>query len=209
MKKILLSLFTFLLFFGAFSFRIWVVNAEALPQEEKIYNPSEWVPLKGDFFYSANENTNGYSIKLISAEMWTCEKFLEYFGKSADYLATNAKSDVLVILVHFKNEGNTDGGVFVRDMKLENTFHSRGFSKNEIYTTIANSPTYSAKSVGIRIKPNTEVPFYLAYTTAQSTNWPSYSEKLWDRKVTTMYLVTSLYPVKKMVRFEIDITPQK
>lgn len=46
------------------AWRIWYVNATAYSFETQEYGIGEWIPLNGDFFYSKEENTNGYAKEL-------------------------------------------------------------------------------------------------------------------------------------------------
>ena len=51
------------------AWRIWYVNATAYSFETQEYGIGEWIPLNGDFFYSKEENTNGYDIIFLDIEM--------------------------------------------------------------------------------------------------------------------------------------------
>ena len=64
------------------------------------------------------------------------EDFMQRFGKPVDYLAENTQHDVVLLTVDFKNENNTDGGVFIRDFNLLNEAQSAYFNKSEIYMKI-------------------------------------------------------------------------
>ena len=92
------------------AWRIWYVNATAYSFETQEYGIGEWIPLNGDFFYSKEENTNGYSVRVREAEVVRYEDFIQRFGKPVDYLAENTQHDVVLLTVDFKNENNTDGG---------------------------------------------------------------------------------------------------
>lgn len=120
------------------AWRIWYVNATAYSFETQEYGIGEWIPLNGDFFYSKEENTNGYSVRVREAEVVRYEDFMQQFGKPVDYLAENTQHDVVLLTVDFKNENNTDGGVFIRDFNLLNEAQSAYFNKSEIYMKIAN-----------------------------------------------------------------------
>ena len=50
------------------AWRIWYVNATAYSFETQEYGIGEWIPLNGDFFYSKEENTNGYSVRVREAD---------------------------------------------------------------------------------------------------------------------------------------------
>lgn len=73
------------------AWRIWYVNATAYSFETQEYGIGEWIPLNGDFFYSKEENTNGYSVRVREAEVVRYEDFMQRFGKPVDYLAENTQ----------------------------------------------------------------------------------------------------------------------
>ena len=146
------------------AWRIWYVNATAYSFETQEYGIGEWIPLNGDFFYSKEENTNGYSVRVREAEVVRYEDFMQRFGKPVDYLAENTQHDVVLLTVDFKNENNTDGGVFIRDFNLLNEAQSAYFNKSEIYMKIAN-PDLNSKADGISVMPGTEASLYtVSYT---------------------------------------------
>ena len=164
------------------AWRIWYVNATAY-----------------SFFYSKEENTNGYSVRVREAEVVRYEDFMQRFGKPVDYLAENTQHDVVLLTVDFKNENNTDGGVFIRDFNLLNEAQSAYFNKSEIYMKIAN-PDLNSKADGISVMPGTEASLYMVYPTSGRADGVTYLEEQAGKEQIVMYLNVSLYPVKKCVR---------
>ena len=181
------------------AWRIWYVNATAYSFETQEYGIGEWIPLNGDFFYSKEENTNGYSVRVREAEVVRYEDFMQRFGKPVDYLAENTQHDVILLTVDFKNENNTDGGVFIRDFNLLNEAQSAYFNKSEIYMKIAN-PDLNSKADGISVMPGTEASLYMVYPTSSRADGVTYLEEQAGKEQIVMYLNVSLYPVKKCVR---------
>ena len=181
------------------AWRIWYVNATAYSFETQEYGIGEWIPLNGDFFYSKEENTNGYSVRVREAEVVRYEDFMQRFGKPVDYLAENTQHDVVLLTVDFKNENNTDGGVFIRDFNLLNEAQSAYFNKSEIYMKIAN-PDLNSKADGISVMPGTEASLYMVYPTSSRADGVTYLEEQAGKEQIVMYLNVSLYPVKKCVR---------
>ena len=166
------------------AWRIWYVNATAYSFETQEYGIGEWIPLNGDFFYSKEENTNGYSVRVREAEVVRYEDFMQRFGKPVDYLAENTQHDVVLLTVDFKNENNTDGGVFIRDFNLLNEAQSAYFNKSD----------------GISVMPGTEASLYMVYPTSSRADGVTYLEEQAGKEQIVMYLNVSLYPVKKCVR---------
>ena len=181
------------------AWRIWYVNATAYSFETQEYGIGEWIPLNGDFFYSKEENTNGYSVRVREAEVVRYEDFMQRFGKPVDYLAENTQHDVVLLTVDFKNENNTDGGVFIRDFNLLNEAQSAYFNKSEIYMKIAN-PDLNSKAYGISVMSGTEASLYMVYPTSSRADGVTYLEEQAGKEQIVMYLNVSLYPVKKCVR---------
>ena len=66
------------------------MNATATRFQEMSYPQGEWVPWRGIFFYTSLENTDGYFVRVSSAEAMTYEEFLERFEKPLDYLEKKA-----------------------------------------------------------------------------------------------------------------------
>ena len=154
------------------AWRIWYVNATAYSFETQEYGIGEWIPLNGDFFYSKEENTNGYSVRVREAEVVRYEDFMQQFGKPVDYLAENTQHDVVLLTVDFKNE---------------------------IYMKIAN-PDLNSKADGISVMPGTEASLYMVYPTSGRADGVTYLEEQAGKEQIVMYLNVSLYPVKKCVR---------
>ena len=58
---------------------IWNVNVSAYDFEEEIYPAGEWVALDGNFFYTDQEGTQQYSVRVSSAEILKYAEFMKRF----------------------------------------------------------------------------------------------------------------------------------
>lgn len=189
----------------AVAVRIWSVNAHAFAVNEKVYQMGEWIPLEGDFFYSEEEGTKDYSVRVSSAEVLSYEKFMSKFGKTEDYLASANQHDIIMLKVDFRNDGDVQGGAFIRDSNLLNQYRSAVYNKDDEYMKIAND-TFTPDTFGITVSPHTQASMYYVYTTAERTDGVSYLDELSGQKNTKMYLVVSLYPTQKLIEINLDFT---
>lgn len=180
------------------------VNAAAYSFQEQVFPLGEWVPLEGDFFYSSQEHTEGYFVRVSSAEVMTYEEFVERFHKPFDYFGEDSRHDVVVLKVDFKNDGNTQGGVYIRDFNLKNEFRSQYFNTSGHYMAIAN-PGIDPAAEGIRIRPGTEASLFLVYDTLARADRVTYLEEHKDDDILTFLLNISLYPVNKMIQIEVPM----
>lgn len=204
MKQIGIRLTLTVMLFCAIVGRICWVNATAYDFQEEVFQQGEWVPLEGDFFYSSEEYTEGYSVRVSLAEALPYEKFMERFGKPVDYLGEQSRYDVILLKVDFKNDGNTQGGVFIRDFNLKNEARSEYFNPSADYMAIAN-PEFDPSTEGIRIQPGTEVSLYFVYDTLARADGVTYLEEQQTKNSLTMLLNVSLYPVNKMIEMTIPM----
>lgn len=193
------------LLLGAVIGRIVSVNTSAFSMETETYELGNWVPLAGSFFYSEQERTDGYSIQVESAEALSYEAFMERFGKPEDYLAESSRYDVILLKLNIKNDKNTDGGVFIRDLWISNEYRSTYFCRDDVYMTIAN-PKHEQVPDGVRVRPGTEASLYLVYTTIGRADGVTYLEEMSGREDVKMSLDVSLYPVRKTVKMCIGLS---
>ena len=183
---------------------LWVnLHAAAFPQN--VFSLGQWVPLEGDFFYTSLENTDGYFVRVSSAEAMTYEEVLERFEKPLDYLGEESRHDVIVLKVDFKNQDNTQGGVLIRDLNLVNSARSQSFNPSVNYMAIAN-PDFDPYTEGIKIQPGTEASLFFVYDTVSRADKVTYLEQQAGKESLTMFLNVSLYPVHKMVEMEVPLT---
>lgn len=184
--------------------RIVFLNAAAYKFQEEIYSQNQWVPLDGNFFYESTEYTEGYSVRVSSAEALSYEEFMERFHKPLDYLGEASRHDVILLKVDFKNENNTQGGVYIRDFNLKNQSLSQYFNTSATYMGIAN-PEFDPYTEGIRVKPGTEASLYFVYDTLVRADRITYLDQVRGKDSVTMFLNISLYPINQMIQLEIPL----
>lgn len=172
--------------------RIYYVNKNATEKVTEIYSTGEWVELDGDFMWEAIENTEGYSVKVDSAEVYTYEDYMKKYNKPEDYFADLSKFNILELSISLKNENNTDGGIYIKQFNV--------FPKNlnmcMYYDTDLAYLSEQKLSDGITIKPNTEYDLVLPYSL--------YDGRLKSIEVNdTYYLMISDYPTRKLIKIEL------
>lgn len=188
--------------------RIFYVNTTAYQFPEQIYPTGEWVPLEGDFFFSEDEGTENYSVRVSSVEALPYAKFMERFGKSEDYLAESSKDDVILLKVDFKNTGQEQGGIFIREFNILNEHRSTFYNTDVEYMSIAN-PKFNPSQWGISVRPGTEASLWFAYTTAGRPDQITFLDEQDKNDALKMFLNVSYYPEKKMIELNIDISALK
>lgn len=86
------------------------VNSKAYRQEKEYYSIGEFAELNGNFFFDANEKTNGYSIKVNSMEIVDYSKLLNEYGREVSVPSNYPIADSVILLnVTVKNDGNSEG----------------------------------------------------------------------------------------------------
>ena len=185
--------------------RIFYVNAFAYQFPEQVYPMGEWVPLDGDFFFSEDEGTENYSVRVSSAEALPYAKFMERFGKEKDYLAEDSQHDVILLKVDFKNAGPEQGGVFIRDFNILNEYRSTLYNTSADYMKIAN-PNFNPNQWGLSVRPNTEASLWFVYTTVARADLITLLDEQDKKETLKMFLNVSLYPTKKTIELDIDIS---
>ena len=76
--------------------RIVHVNTNVLTIPEERYAQNQWVELNGAFQEMDDENTEGYSVRILGAEQLTYNEFLEKYGASEN--PPEGKDDIETVL---------------------------------------------------------------------------------------------------------------
>ena len=179
--------------------RIYNVNANAYPLEEKIYRVNEWVPIDGNYFYNTSEGTNGYSLKVDKTELLTYSEYMKRFDMDEDYLSPSSRMDVILIEATLKNDSDEKGGLFIDCIRLKNRYQSYAFEWNSDYMSIANS-WYVPNVFGASIQPHTEFKIYLPFTLRYGEGADSYLD-IADLNE-KYYLLLSNYPICTQIMIE-------
>ena len=106
---LILSVFC-VLFLFLWGLNCYKVNSKAYRQKIEYYPIGEFVDFDGNFFFDANEKTNGYSIKVNSMDIVDYSKLFHEYGRELSVPSNYPIPDSVVLLdVTVKNEGNSEG----------------------------------------------------------------------------------------------------
>lgn len=109
MKRIIIFIVSLLLTCG-FVFRVHAVNSKKNYPVLQEYQSNENVPLESDFFFSDNENMNGYSVKVIDTEVLTHDEFMERYHVEEDKEeAFKDANHMVLVTTEFNNLSNMQG----------------------------------------------------------------------------------------------------
>ncbi len=119
MRRIIIWIMLALLVLGMVGLRIWIVNSDApsIPIEE--YSINDSVELDGAFLQDKKENTKGYAIKVVGAQLMSYNEYVEQYGQDRSLTEVGLDADSIVVLdIEIENVGNGNGYLFVVDWKL-------------------------------------------------------------------------------------------
>lgn len=188
-KKIVLCIVSLVLLL-LITIRIANVNTDVLQIPEERYSLNQWVDLDGAFQESDDENTHGYSVRVLGAEQLTYDEFLEKYGASEnppegkEYLST-----VLDVEYEFRNEGNSDGYLLLIQYMIAGPYYTLIFD-SDLWSVCTPS---GGGQIVTTLKENTTYSFHVPYVFAGG-----YSKDLSDEK---LMAVVSRVPVKKVIEF--------
>lgn len=105
-KKFFISFILIALILG--TIRIYILNSKEYYPIILEYNKNQEVKLEKDFFDSANENMNGYSISVINSDIITLNDFISKYNIQ-DEESLKPFNYVCLVKVNVKNNNNTAG----------------------------------------------------------------------------------------------------
>ena len=135
--------------------RIVHVNTNVLTIPEERYAQNQWVELNGAFQEMDDENTEGYSVRILGAEQLTYNEFLEKYGASEN--PPEGKDDIETVLdveYEFRNVGNSDGYLLLIQYMIAGPYYSLIFDstlwsvctptgEGQLATALQEDTTYS------------------------------------------------------------------
>ena len=180
------------------------VNKNAIKQEIEYYEMGEFVEIGDNFYYSAGENLNGYSIRINSAKL---EDYIEYVEKnggeireenySADYPVPKY---IAVLDMTVKNEGNTEGGVNTHYYWL----YTDALCLSIDYEVLALVEEYFTGYVGFKIVEDTEADMTMTFASMGSDaglDFDGLNKKLEENE---FYFSVCEWPVRKVIKVKFD-----
>ena len=170
--------------------RIVHVNTNVLMIPEERYVQNQWVELNGAFQEMDDENTAGYSVRILGAEQLTYNEFLEKYGASEN--PPEGKDDIETVLdveYEFRNVGNSDGYLLLIQYMIAGPYYSLIFDST-LWSVC--TPTGEGQ-LATALQEDTTYSFHVPYIFAGGFSKDLEGEKL--------AAVVSRIPVKKMIEF--------
>ena len=198
MKKKISIVVLCILIFCVWAFNIYRVNSTVERVPVKVHSMEQWVEYGDNFYDKATENRNGYSVKVVDAEVIAFDDFLKQNNisvyKDEELFKPEYIYDVTVIV---KNENNTDSGISMIDTTLNsiNNIMQVDFDVfDALYPQLNGSISFS-------VKPGTEMEFHFPFVVANAD-----FEKICDYDYltdNTFYLNLSQYPIENSIEVKV------
>ena len=198
MKKKITIVVLCILIFCVWAFNIYRVNSTVERVLVKVHPMEQWVEYGDNFYDKARENRNGYSVKVVDAEVVAFDEFLKQNNisvyKDEELFKPEYIYDVTVIV---KNENNTDSGISMIDTTLNsiNNIMQVDFDVfDALYPQLNGSISFS-------VKPGTEMEFHFPFVVANAD-----FEKICDYEYLTnnsFYLNLSQYPIENSIEVKV------
>lgn len=202
-KKLLLGFgfFIILALVSVVGVRTYIVNKEAPVRIVEHYSMNEWVDLNGAFLDSKDENTQGYSLRVIAAHRMSYNEYIQSYGndKSHEVEGLNEKS-VIALDIEIKNDespGN-NGHMPLMFMYLVPELKNEAFLWNE-RLWIENEPRADGLMF-ITVTPQTTYTAHLPFT--KNTDTTNNSAYFGSIDASSFELSVANSPVRKVI----DIT---
>lgn len=189
MKKIIISVISLILLVMC-SIRIYNINSNSFYVPINTYYKNEEVSLNDNFFGSASESSNGYSISVLDTSEITVNEFKKKYDinenigiEYADYIG--------IVHVKIKNlncEKGEKGGINMQRFILQNNAHISYYAP-PAYSYINYFP-----NTMFSLAQNDEQEFWIPFSlTNDKLNINEFSQG-------DSYLIVSLYPTKCRIR---------
>lgn len=185
--------------------RFLYLNINTNRPEIEIYQQGEFVEYGDNFFYrSSSEQRNGYSIKVVDAKLMRMEDYLKNIGLSySDYLKMIEDSSgfekeyVVDVQIIIKNTNNTVGNFD----RLDTRIHGINFCLSCEDILFDYMYPNLKDSYGFKVRENTEYKINIPYC-PEAVDIKTCNEKYLMGN--NLYLNISQYPVKKMIKLQVE-----
>ena len=199
MKKVIIWIIVTVLIFGTsmgIGLRIYSINISDFKMESQEFVQGDWVELGGSFQTSASEKTEGYSVRLISAQLLPTKEFVERYGETMDYLPETRRPEFMIdIEVEFRNTNNTDGHIAMASYYMQT--ETDGYIPQIDLWNLANPSCQG--NMGFMLLPNSQMTFHIPYLPRGEDNGTVFL------KYDSFKLVVAQCPIKKTRPFSLEI----
>lgn len=112
-------LYTLIFVLAGVAARIAYVNITAEKPIIEYYSENEWAGLNGSYIRSWEENTEGYSVKIVGYEVMEKEKYFSKYDLSGkDQSVADPFAYIMEVTIKIKNEENETGKLQIADWAL-------------------------------------------------------------------------------------------
>jgi hypothetical protein len=180
----------------AIGVRVWWVNACAYPYpyEEVHHAVGEQVDLAGAFVEAATERTEGYSLRVVDAEVMDVREYVARYAAETD--GADGQYDdldgarVLCLTVELGNDGaSDDGALFLGEMRLVSGEGPLSYHYSQRLWGVSN-PNIGPWSLYIQVLPDTTTVQHVPYILEDAAG---------ESGARTFSLVVSNAPVRHVI----------
>lgn len=114
-----IAIYTLIFVLAGVAARIAYVNITAEKPIIEYYSENEWAGLNGSYIRSWEENTEGYSVKIVGYEVMEKEKYFSKYDLSGkDQSVADLFAYIMEVTIKIKNEENETGKLQIADWAL-------------------------------------------------------------------------------------------
>jgi hypothetical protein len=188
---------------AAWGARVYYVNSTSEKPNIEIYSSNEMVDIGSNFLMVAEENMNGYLVRVNGASVKTLAEFLTEIGQPPDYFQTATAvyipTYVYDLEVTVRNE-NSEGSDLAVGINLIGTVLKSANHQIQVHHELFDLLYPQLKGeYGFRVRPGTEMALHFPFTAIRD------NAKKRDRayfETEQFYLILSRYPVQKMIKVD-------
>lgn len=189
--------------------RVWWVNNRKYPYPyETVHHATgEWVDLDGAFISDATEGTQGYSVRVVNAELLSHDEYIGLYAADSTQvedimMGLNDKS-VVCLTLELRNDAAVEGGfIFLGEARLIGDGLPLKYSYDPVLWAASN-PNITDMSYYIGVVPGTVTTQHVPYSLIHSQEDNGrYTEPL--PTVSSYEFVVSNAPVRHVI--DIDLS---
>ena len=165
----------------------------------------EWISLDGVFFGSADEECEGYSIRIDEVHIVTPRVYLSEYGiDQTDFLDDIDNESVIAISYTIHNDGTAQGGISLFEHKLIPSSRNK-YYECDVELWNASQPQLNG-TMAFSVVPGSEYSFVAPFTLKNQPRYFDSYEKMRREKIVdhSFELVLSNAPKRIVVDIEID-----
>ena len=184
--------------------KFYITNSRAVHQEIEYYEMGEFIDIGDNFFYSANENLKGYSIRVNGVRLENYREYIESNGgevRDESFSADFPEPKYVVVMdMTVKNEGNTEGYLNSRYFRLNNG----SLSLVVDYEILGLVEEYFTGFVSFKLVENTEADMTMVFGSMGSSLGLEYDGV--NRRLEEEEFEFSIceWPVRKVIKMKMD-----